>query len=79
MRLTHIRTARGEAFCGARWHESISLQHWQLARSEDDWMGLATLPVPLCRECRWESAWLLRAEWPSLGDEGVKPAARWKA
>lgn len=51
---THIRTARGTSYCGEvslAPRESVSLQHWQVARRADDWMGLRTLPVPMCEAC----------------------------
>ena len=77
---THIRTPTGIGWCGSRpdgpW-ESISLQHYQVARQQADWMGLRILPVPLCAACEQIAADQPTADWPSLGASGTRPHGRW--
>ena len=77
---THIRDGNGDSLCetpvtGAR--ESISLQHWQRARTAPDWMGLLTLPVPMCDVCRWRADVQPPAAWPHAPGVGGPVVARW--
>lgn len=80
MTRTHIRMADGASFCGEAStgpRESISLQHWQVARTATDWMGLKALPVPLCLVCATVADVQPLTSWPSLGACGVSQSGRW--